>query len=207
MAWPSLFRVLPIVVVLALAPSVAHAIPITVVGNSTGSLSTASGTLTFNDATDTLTLTLTNTSPFDARITSVGFDIFAGNATGFSGSTTPPSGFTFSDLDLGNVPQFNTVVLDFGFITGNSGNFNGGSPNDGLAPGGSLTFTVTGAFGTGLTESQLASDLFVRFQRVGADGEGSDVGTTAVPDGGSTLTLLGLALLGFSAARRKLVSR
>ena len=206
MAWSSVFRVFAIVAVLAVAPSAAYAIPITVTGESTGSLATASGQLTFNDATDTLTLTLTNTSPFDARITGVGFDVFAGNVNGFSGSTTPPSAFIFSDLDLGNVPQFNAAILDFGFITGNSGNFSGGSPNDGLAPGGSLTFTVTGPFGTGLTEQALADDLFLRFQRVGANGEGSDVGTVTtipVPDGGTTLSLLGLGMLALGYIRRR----
>ena len=36
---------------------------------------------------------------------------------------------------LGNVPAgFNNVVLDFGFTTGPSGNFTGGSVNDGLVP-------------------------------------------------------------------------
>jgi len=190
--------------VVVLTPLRASAIPITVVGDSTGTLSTATGNLTFNDATNTLTLTLTNTSPFDARITAIGFDVFAGNANGFSGSTTPASGFIFSDADLGTVPQFNSAELDFGFITGNSGNFNGGSPNDGLAPGGTLTFTVTGAaFGNGLTEAQLAEDLFVRFQRVGADGEGSDVGTVRVPDASSSLSLLGLAMGALAAFRRR----
>ena len=198
-----LLPILTLAVVL-LTPLRASAIPITVVGDSTGTLSTATGTLTFNDATNTLTLTLTNTSPFDARITAIGFDVFAGNVNGFSGSTTPASAFTFSDLDLGTVPQFNSAELDFGFITGNSGNFNGGFPNDGLAPGGTLTFTVTGAaFGNGLTETQLAEDLFVRFQRVGADGEGSDVGTVRVPDASSSLSLLGLAIGAMTAFRRR----
>jgi hypothetical protein len=189
--------------VVLFAPVKAFAIPITVVGNSTGSLSTATGSLVFNDTTNTLTLTLTNTSPFDARITGIGFDIFSGNANGFSGANV--AGFTFSDGGLGTVPQFNTAELDFGFTTGNSGNFNGGSANDGLAPGGTLTFIVTGAaFGSGLTEQQLADDLFVRFQRVGADGEGSDVGTVRVPDVSSTLSLLGLGLAGLTALRRRL---
>src|SRR5687768_4413118 len=192
-----LLPVLTLAVVL-LAPVGAFAIPITVVGDSTGSLSTATGSLVFNDTTNTLTLTLTNTSPFDARITGIGFDIFSGNTNGFSGANV--AGFTFSDGGLGTVPQFNTAELDFGFTTGNSGNFNGGSPNDGLAPGGTLTFIVTGAaFGSGLTEQQLADDLFVRFQRVGADGEGSDVGTVRVPDVSSTLSLLGLGMAGLPA--------
>jgi PEP-CTERM motif len=184
--------------------SVARADTFVVVGNSTGNLSTATVNVSFNDATNTFTFTVTNTSPFDARVTGVGFDLGAGNVNGFSGANV--AGFTFSDGDLGNVPQFNSAVLDFGFTTGNSGNFSGGFPNDGIAPGQSLTFTVSGAgFGNGLTEQQLANAIYVRFQRVGANGEGSDVahgGTNAVPEP-MTMILFGTGLAGIAARARR----
>ena len=156
------------VALLTLAASSASAAPILVTGNATGTLATASGELTLVDGT--LTFTLENTSPFDARITGVGFDIGAGNLDGFDGDDVGT--FTFDDGDLGNVPQFNSAVLDFGFLTGN--NFNGGKPNDGIAPGDELEFVVLGDFGV-LTAEQLAGLIFVRFQRVGEDEEGSDV--------------------------------
>jgi hypothetical protein len=185
-----------------------------VIGNSTGSQSTATVDCSFNSATNTFTFTITNTSPFDARITGIGFDLEAGdfsgnNSTGlndFSGSDV--AGFTFRDDEaLGNVPQFNNAVLDFGWTTGNSGNFNGGSAINGLdnnAGVNSLTFTVSGDAFEGMSAEDICEAIFVRFQRVGPNGQGSDVGTaSAVPEPISMLLLgSGLAGVAFKARRR-----
>ena len=191
----------------------AKAEAVSIIGNANGSLATASLNCTFNAQTNTFTFTLMNTSPFDARITGVGFDLLAGDFSGsgssglngFSGANV--GNFTFRDGSLGNVPQFNNAVLDFGFTTGNSGNFSGGSPNNGIAPGGGLIFTVSGTAFSGMTEAQICNAVLVRFQRVGPDGEGSDVGSvTQTPEPG-TMLLLGSGLIGAAGFLRKKFKR
>src|ERR1044071_1349847 len=168
--------------------SVARADTINIVGSSTGSLSTDTVNCSYNAQTKTFTFTVHNTSAFDARITGIGFDLPpGGNAVNsglnnFTGSVVfQPTGvgFAFANGDLDTVPQFNSAVLDFGFITGS--NFAGGNPPSGLPPGinpgDEATFVVSGVdFGT-LTEAEICTAISVRSQRVGATGEGSDGGT------------------------------
>jgi hypothetical protein len=192
---------------------------ITVVGVDTGQFSTATVVCEFNAQTNTFTFTITNTSAITqpgstSTITGIGFDLPPSgnaNASGLNGFTGMASGlggnFVFSDADLGNVPHgFNSAVLDFGFITGNSGNFSGGSVNDGLAPGESMSFTISGAAFTGFTEEQICNAIFVRFQNVNT-GQGSDVGTSEIPEP-ATMLLLGTGLIGvMGAVRRKLKTR
>jgi hypothetical protein len=210
--------------VIASAGMTARADTITVVGVDSGQFSTATIVCDFNSQTNTFTFTVTNTSSITqpgstSTITGIGFDLPpTGNASasglnGFTGLQAPSlsANFTFSDADVGGVPHgFNSAVLDFAFITGNSGNFSGGSVNDGLTPGESASFTVSGAAFTGFTAEEICNAIFVRFQDVPleAGGEGSDVGTpTSVPEPSSIL-LLGGALLGLGGiGRRKLRSR
>lgn len=207
--------------VLAVVSATAHADPITVVGVGSGAFSTAMVDCVFNPATNTFTFTITNTSHLTqpgstSTITAIGFDLpplgneSASGLNGFTGSQAPSMGssFTFSDDDVGNVPHgFNSAVLDFAFLTGNSGNFAGGFPNDGLAPGESASFIVSGAAFAGFTEQQICNAIFVRFQNVPLAGgsDGSDVGvpgTSEIPEP-STMLLLGTALIGLGGVVRR----
>lgn len=213
--------------VFAGASMTARADTITVVGTDSGQFSTATVVCEFNSATNTFTFTITNTSHITqpgstSTITGIGFDLPpTGNASasglnGFTGSQAPSlsSNFTFSDGDVGNVSHgFDSAVLDFAFLTGPSGNFSGGSVNDGLLPGESASFTVTGAAFAGFTEEEICNAIFVRFQNVpeAAGSGGSDVGVPGtngeIPEPSSIL-LLGSALVGLGGfARRKLKAR
>ena len=205
--------------VIAGPSSTAWADSLEVSGVGSGNFSTASINTAFNAQTNTFTFTITNTSTITqpgstSTITGIGYDLPPlGNASasglnGFTGQQAPSlsSNFTFADNDVGNVPAgFNNVVLDFAFLTGPSGNFAGGSVNDGLLPGESASFTVTGAAFTGFTEEQISDAVFVRFQNVPAP-FGSDVGVpgpdNAVPEP-SSVVLLAAALVGLGGAARR----
>ena len=208
------------VTILVVVSATAHADTITISGVDSGSASTATVVCEFNAQTNTFTFTITNTSAITqpgstSTITGIGFDLPPiGNASasglnGFTGMQAPSlsSNFTFSDGDVGNVPHgFNSAVLDFAFITGPSGNFSGGSVNDGLLPGESASFTVTGAAFTGFTEQEICNAIFVRFQNVPVVGSDVGVPSQTVPEP-STMLLLGTALIGLGGVVRRRLKR
>ena len=213
------------VAVLAVFSVTAHADTITISGVDSGGFSTATVVCEFNAQTNTFTFTITNTSAITqpgstSTITGIGFDLPpTGNASasglnGFTGSQAPSlsSTFDFSDGDLGNISHgFGSSVLDFGFTTGPSGNFSGGSVALGLLPGESASFTVSGAAFAGFTEAEICNAILVRFQNVpeAAGSGGSDVGspgTSEVPEP-STMLLLGSALIGLGGVVRRRIKR
>ena len=218
------FISLSVVSILAMVSATAHADTITVAGVESGGFSTATVVCEFNAQTNTFTFTITNTSAITqpgstSTITGIGFDLPPlGNASasglnGFTGMQAPSlsSNFTFSDADVGNVPHgFKSAVLDFAFLTGPSGNFSGGSVNDGLLPGESASFIVSGAAFAGLTEEEICNAIFVRFQNVptAAGSGGSDVGVPSqvIPEP-STMLLLGTALVGLGGVVRRRMKR
>ncbi len=129
-----------------------------------------------------------NTSPFDARITAIGFD-FPGDFSGFElvdpasvDPTNPASHVTLQSYlnfsienQAGPLPGFGCATLDFALQTGR--NFKKGDPDAGLAPSSTATtFCVKGPFPQGLSIEEILNYSFVRFQRVGPDGGESDVG-------------------------------
>jgi hypothetical protein len=218
------FITIAALLVIAAASSNVRADTINIVGVDSGQFSTATVVCEFNSQTNTLTFTITNTSAITtpgstSTITGIGFDLPPlGNASasglnGFTGMQAPSlsSNFVFTDGAAGNVPHgFNSAVLDFAFLTG--ANFNGGNPNDGLLPGESASFTVSGAAFAGFTEEQICNAIFVRFQNVPLNapgGEGSDVGVPGEPvPEPSSILLLGSALIGLGGyARKKLKAR
>jgi PEP-CTERM motif len=219
------FIALSAVALLAMVTATARADTITITGVDSGGFSTATVVCEFNAQTNTFTFTITNTSAITqpgstSTITGIGFDLpplgndEASGLNGFTGSQAPSlsSSFTFADNDVGNVPHgFNSAVLDFAFLTGNSGNFSGGSVNDGLLPGESASFVVSGSAFAGFTEAEICNAIFVRFQNVPLAGgsEGSDVGvpgTSEIPEP-STMILLGTALVGLGGVVRRRVKR
>lgn len=205
----------------------------TLEGETYGDLS-ASVLFTYTGLTSTtgrVDVSVTNTSGGafweDPRLTSFAFNL-PGGVTGLSAFTSSRSGWGSShssnNIDTpGNFGRFDVAAL-----TGP--NFNGGSPNSGIARNGTANFSfgVGGTGMMGLTENSFlgmlsydapggpneAEQYFIaRFQRVGLFGLGSDVATPAgapttppptssVPEP-TTLLLSGLGLLGLTALRRK----
>ena len=187
---------------------------------------TANVLLTYDASLGQLSLAVTNTAAnYAPRLTGFGFNLPT-DVTGISAFTSTPAGWSYSfDRDDINTPgQFG--FYDAAGLTG--ANLNGGSPNLGIPIGSTFVFTFgfSGSNLGSLSESSFVNLLafdpsgnpdeneqsfIARFQRVGSNGEGSDVAIPTsihnVPEP-TSLLLSGIGFLGLaSRLRRQLASQ
>jgi hypothetical protein len=171
----------------------------------------ASVDFTYDSNLRKISVSLMNKSEFDARLTAFAFNV-PDNVTGVNVFTGPANwSDSFSPNSINTPGQFGQ--FDLAGITGS--NFNGGDPNDGIPPSSTFDFEflLNGTGLDGLTEDSFLGLLsypgnpndnpqpfIARFQRVGSDGEGSDVAVVPIP---AAAWLLGSGLVGLLALRRR----
>ena len=114
-----------------------------------------------------------NTAPYAAVISAVGLELPGDNG---DFSLVLPTDSTFhlgSSVTLS--PYYPERTLDFAFLTGPRFNSNGGKA--GLEPSSEFTtMCASGHFPAGMTIETMLNYVFVRFSRVGPDGDLNDIG-------------------------------
>ncbi len=194
------------IILMALNAAVAHADTVTLTSiNGTGVDATVSNySLVGNRFTFTITNTATEAGA-RGTITNIGFDL-SGNRGSFALMSSSNSNYrVVLDVNPSSGAQNFASNFDFALLNGNSSTFGGGRVSNGIAPGASATFSVTGDF-TGLTADQIAQAVFARFQAV--NGDDSDVARSNGPPNAPvpepmTMILLGTGLAGTAATVRR----
>ena len=188
--------------------SIARADTVSLVGiNGTGVTATVTN---YSLSGNTFTFTINNTSVAPGTtgtITNIGFALPGDRANNFTLISSTNNNYSIvydQNATAGSqnfVSSFDLVLTD---KTNGNVTFGGGSVNNGIAPGTSATFTISGDF-AGLTADQIARSIFARFQAV--NGGGSDVatgpGTPGTVPEPMTMILFGTGLAGVAAKVRR----
>lgn len=186
--------------------SVARADTVTLTGiNGTGVTATVTNySLSGNQFT--FTINNTSTGSTTGTITNIGFALPGDRPNNYTLVSSSNSNYSLV-FDKNATSGSQNLVSSFDLVltdkTNGNVTFGGGSVNNGIAPGTSATFTISGDF-SGLTADQIAHDIFARFQNVNPGG--SDVaaagqpGTVPEP---MTMILFGTGLAGVAAKVRR----
>ncbi|HYY93549.1 MAG TPA: PEP-CTERM sorting domain-containing protein [Pyrinomonadaceae bacterium] len=188
--------------VLALG-SVARAdtVTLTSLSNSTGLTATVSN---YSLAGNTFTFTITNTSVAPGPtsvITNIGFDLPGDRPNNYTlVSSTNSSYFILHDLDGGFISNnFDFVLMNRPPSPPDPTQFGVGSIANGIQPGQSATFVISGDF-SGLTADEVAHAIYARMQNGTING--SDVVAAPVPEP-VTILLFTTGLAGVAARVRR----
>ncbi|MDT7541956.1 MAG: motif [Acidobacteriota bacterium] len=183
----------------------ARANSVTLTGiNGTGVTATVSNySLTGN--VFTFTITNTSTGSTTGTITNIGFALPGTRPNNYTLVSSSNSNYSLAfDLNATSGSQNLVSSFDLVLIDKTNGNptFGGGSVNNGIAPGTSATFSISGDF-SGLTADQIARDIFARFQNVNPGGSDVAAGPGTPTPEPATMFLLGTGLAGLAARARK----